>query len=611
MEKLLPFFERELGFLRRACHKFAAKYPKLAGNLLLAGEVSTDPHVERLIESVALLNARTAKLIEDDYVHFTEALLSVLYPHYLRPIPAQSIARVDFSGAKPNTINAVTRVPRGSEMKSLSGAKVKCKFKSVYDVTIAPIALSEVRFDTIIQAPSSLRLPDHVESGIRITIESTATGNALAAAQVPDLRVFIDGAASMRTALRDTLFMRAAGIYLETEGSWRLLEKSPFKPVGFADADAVLPFQPSEHAAYRHLSEYFSFPEKFDFFDIDLASLLVLSAPGCKRLSLHLALTGMDINAKHMLKPLSVNNLLLGCTPIVNLFQQGAAPIDVSHTRSSYPLLPNKMPADTCEIYSVDSVQLLRRFGQQSSTTEFVPYYSLRHGTGPSRKGHYWQLRRDEDMAGHSAGHEFSLSLIDHDFTPLQIGSSIASIELTCTNRNLPQALPCGAPGGDLSVECGTAGFPIRMLRQPTRSQRLASGRGAQWGLVSHLALNHRSLTRDGLTAFTAMLRLYALPDNAASQRQIDGIVDLAHTPSNAWLRHPQGSAYLNGIQIQVTLDEQAFAGSGIHVFGQLLDHFFGLYVHLNGFTQLVLLSSTSGKELLRCPARNGALTLA
>jgi type VI secretion system protein ImpG len=49
----------------------------------------------------------------------------------------------------------------------------------------------------------------------------------------------------------------------------------------------------------------------------------------------------------------------------------------------------------------------------------------------------------------------------------------------------------------------------------------------------------------------------------------------------------------------------------GIYAFAQILDQLFALHVHLNSFTRLVVLSHMSGKELLRCPPRNGELTLA
>ena len=99
MEDLLPYYERELGFLRRYGKEFAEQYPKIAARLLLSADGSQDPHVERLIESFALLSARTNKKIEDDYPEFTEALLEVMYPHYLRPFPSCSIARFDMGPA--------------------------------------------------------------------------------------------------------------------------------------------------------------------------------------------------------------------------------------------------------------------------------------------------------------------------------------------------------------------------------------------------------------------------------------------------------------------------------------------------------------------------------
>ncbi|MEO7495558.1 MAG: type VI secretion system baseplate subunit TssF, partial [Massilia sp.] len=99
MEQLLPYYERELGFLRRYSREFSERYPKIAGRLLIGGEVCEDPHIERMIESFALLNSRIAKRLDDDYPEFTEALFEVLYPHYLRPFPSCSIVQMDFRGA--------------------------------------------------------------------------------------------------------------------------------------------------------------------------------------------------------------------------------------------------------------------------------------------------------------------------------------------------------------------------------------------------------------------------------------------------------------------------------------------------------------------------------
>ena len=604
MEKLLPYYERELSMLRRAGAEFAGRYPKLAGSLQIRGETCADPHVERLIQASAFLNARVAKLLDDGHDHFTEALLGMLYPHYLRPMPSCSIARIDYSGARANEISTCNVLARGTAMKALGQGAVACRFRTVYDATVAPVAISAAWFEPYIQTPSSLSLPQDAGSAICITIESSAAGRSLAALGLSTLRVFIDGEASLSATLRDALFMRTACACIEADGQWRMLDHVPLTPVGFAEDEALLPAAPSEHSAYRLLSEYFAFPEKFDFFDIDFAACKLEDST---RFTLRLALADVrpDAPAARVLRALTAANLVLGCTPIVNLFQHPATPIRITHASSSYPLMPDEMPGNACDIYSIDSVQLVRKARDGSAVTEFFPYYSLRHGDGGERKGRYWLAHRDELM---TAGLEHTLSLVDRDFSPLRMESGTAALRLTCTNRDLPHGLQYGRASGDLSTESPIGSFPIRMLRRPTLSHRSSADR---WGLIAHLALNHRSLTQEGLPALSAMLRLHAQQDSAVSQRMIAGVTALSHRPATAWIRQAQGNAYLRGIEIHVSLDEEAYAGTGIHAFVQILDHLFGLHVHLNSFTRLVVLSHVSGKELMRCPPRNGALTLA
>src|SRR5271157_849183 len=92
-DDLLAYYERELTFFRQMGAEFAEKYPKVASRLLLDANRSEDPHVERMIEAAALLAARVHLKVDDDFPEITEALLSILYPHYTRPIPSLSITQ--------------------------------------------------------------------------------------------------------------------------------------------------------------------------------------------------------------------------------------------------------------------------------------------------------------------------------------------------------------------------------------------------------------------------------------------------------------------------------------------------------------------------------------
>ena len=76
--------------------------------------------------------------------------------------------------------------------------------------------------------------------------------------------------------------------------------------------------------------------------------------------------------------------------------------------------------------------------------------------------------------------------------------------------------------------------------------------------------------------------------------------------PTHACLPGNPFASFVRGTEIHITVDEANFVGSGLRLFAQVMDHFFGLYVHANSFTQLTLLSSEHGEELIRCEPRSG-----
>ncbi|WP_300751071.1 type VI secretion system baseplate subunit TssF [Janthinobacterium sp.] len=605
MEDLLPYFERELMSLRRLGREFHERYPRVGGALQLSDDTCPDPHVEHLIQSIALLSARVAKRLDDSYPELTEALLETLFPHYLRPFPSCSIVRATYPAIKSAGEVPLLAIPRGTEMDSAAVDGVRCCFKTSYDIVLSAMILAAARFDTVIRAPSCVVLPASASATLSIVIDGAIPAGQQA------LRVFIDGEPSFCAALRDALFMRAVGAYVETEvGRWTALTAVPLAPVGFAEDEALIPFDARSHMAYRVLSEYFVFPEKFNFFDIDLAAMRVMLPPGCQRFTLHLALTGLrpDSHRARILSSLSEANLQLGCSPVVNLFQRPGQPVSVTHLTADYGVVVDAAHAKSFEVVSIDSVKMVRRSGQKDVVTQFRPFYSMRHGEDV--KGHYWMLRNDAGLAITSPGHEKRITLVDSDFNPMNVEKTSLSIELSCTNRDLPNALKYGQAGGDLTPLRDAGSYAVHLLRRPTRTYRFPKG-SQHWRLISHLTVNHRALSQGGLPAFREMLTLYDLPQSPISRRQIEGIIRLEQAETVAWMRHKHGAALVHGTEIRMTLDDEAFVGSGWLLFVEVIDQFLGLYVQVNSFIELVVLSKQSDKELIRCKPRSGYLKLA
>lgn len=612
MEKLLPYYEQELGYLRRHLRDFAERYPKIAGRLLISGEVCEDPHIERMIESFALLNARIAKRLDDDYPEFTEALFEVLYPHYVRPFPSCSIAHIEAGDSQQQTTTSV--ISRGTQLNTRTVRGAACTFRTIYPVTIAPLAIAQARFEAVVQTPDAMHLPTGASAGIDITINSTSEQFALRDFSPPKLRVFIDGEPSFCAALRDTLFMRCIGAYVEGEhdGHWVTLDAIPLSPTGFDEDEALIDFPARSHAAYRLLTEYFCFSEKFNFFDIDLSALTAVLPPATRTITLHLVLSGIRSNSNlaRMLGTLSPNNVLLGCTPVVNLFRQRGEPIRLTHANTSYPVLADARRAFAYKVYAIESVNLVRQTPQGESIVEFRPFYSLKHAQEPEHNGHYWTLRHIDTIADKSPGFETQISIVDIDFDPAEVENSTLNIELTCTNRDLPSLLPYGQRGGDLFLEGDSSVRSINFLRRPTVSYHFERGYNVQWRLISQLALNHLSLSVGGAEALRETLTLYDLPRSPSSQRQIGGITGLSQQAVTAWLPGNPFPCLVRGIEVRLAVDEEAFVGSGIHAFGQIIERFLALYVHANSFTQLVILSNKNGEALFTCTPRSGELSL-
>ena len=99
-DELLTYYNRELAYIRNMGAEFSEANPRIAGRLRMAGGTSVDPHVERLIEAFAFLAARTRHKIEDEFPEICESLLSILYPHYLAPMPSASIIQCELNASQ-------------------------------------------------------------------------------------------------------------------------------------------------------------------------------------------------------------------------------------------------------------------------------------------------------------------------------------------------------------------------------------------------------------------------------------------------------------------------------------------------------------------------------
>jgi type VI secretion system protein ImpG len=146
-DELLGYYERELVFLRKMGADFARKYPKVASRLLMDEAKTEDPHVERMIEAFALLAGRVSLKLDDELPEITESFLNVLYPHYLAPIPSMAIAQLS-SGSPSDKITTIQKLDKGARLYSRPVDGTPCRFRTNYDVFLAPIEIQSAALES-------------------------------------------------------------------------------------------------------------------------------------------------------------------------------------------------------------------------------------------------------------------------------------------------------------------------------------------------------------------------------------------------------------------------------------------------------------------------------
>ena len=157
-DELLRAYQRELSYLRHMGAEFAARYPKIAARLDLSADACADPHVERLIESFAFLTARLQRQIDNEFPQFTGALLNVLYPHLLQPVPSMSVAQFEVDPEQGLPLSGFT-VPRGARLFAQTETGAVCRFRTAAPVTLWPVELTSAQLEGTESYPFLDRYP--------------------------------------------------------------------------------------------------------------------------------------------------------------------------------------------------------------------------------------------------------------------------------------------------------------------------------------------------------------------------------------------------------------------------------------------------------------------
>jgi type VI secretion system protein ImpG len=568
------YFQQELANLRDLGAEFSRMHPAVAP--MLSG-MSTDPDTERLLEGVAFLTALLRQRLDDDFPEIIQELFQLIWPHYLRPLPAATIMAFT-----PNVnLKQTVRVPKGVHLASESVEGTTCLFQTCYDVDVHPLVLEQAIFEEKPGRPAAIRLSMALQ------------GLGLNEWQPQTLRLYLTGNASQAADIYMLLcrYLRQIVLLPADKGEACILQPEHLHPVGFGTDDAVIVYPPQSFPGYRIIQEYFILPEKFLFVDLSGWNLW-RNRGASERFEIRFELKSPPFAPPRM----RAQNFALAATPAINLFPHDADPLRLDHRKSEYLVRPSGSNPHHYQTYNVTQVtgflqgtakeRTYAPFEMFSPNPDAIPTYHINVRQSPVRHGS-----------------DFYLSVAYPPGTGSPPSETL-SIQLQCTNGQLPEGLQIG------DIRYPTSNTPefvdFSNLRPPTSSILPLPGGNLHWKLLSHLCLNYRSLA--DAENLQALLGLYNFEENRdrpaflANQKRIAGIQGVQSHSADRLVQR----VIMRGREIHLDVRQDHFAGPGdLFLFGSILDHFFSLYASMNTYTQLRIKEVLKG-EVYQWPARIG-----
>ncbi|HCN7703427.1 TPA: type VI secretion system baseplate subunit TssF, partial [Escherichia coli] len=534
------YFREELDYLRQLSKLLATEKPHLARFL---AEKDADPDIERLLEGVAFLTGNLRQKIEDEFPELTHGLIKMLWPNYLRPVPAMTL--IEYTPDMDKSSVPVL-IPRNEQFTTNAGeirvdevlpsdAKKEepppCTFTLCRDIWLLPVRLEQI------ENRSTTR-----NGVINITF-SVAPGTDFRTLDLNKLRFWLGNDDNYT---RDQLYLWFCE-YLQgadlTVGEQHLrLPEFMLKAVGFEPQDAMLPWPKNVHSGYRILQEYFCYPDAFLFFDLC----------GCPALPDGLQAEFFTLQLRFS-RPLPVDirlrrdSLRLYCAPAINLFIHHAEAITLDNRRADYPLVPSRHYPQHYDVFSVNSVvsqvqDMFRKkdLGRPVSTQaarQWPAFESFSHQMEYSRKREvvYWHHRTKTSLFHRGFDHTLAFIHADGSYPSDEslLSNEVVSVSLTCTNRELPSQIRSGDITGTTGKNAAVASF--RNITRPTQPLWPVIDGSLHWSLLSAMNLNYLSLLdTDALKQVIANFDRHAIhhPQTARlSQQKLDAIERLETRP--------------------------------------------------------------------------------
>lgn len=558
MSKTLnQYFQLERQFLQEAAEHFIAQNPLQAArlNMDLSGEF--DPHIERLMEGAAYLNARTKQQIDLGIDHVTESILRHIAPQYLTPYPSMMVVEFNSKSerfVKTHQLHRHTRLLTeyiGDDVSNI-------EFTTTKSILIHPFRISAIKSMIGVNGCSDIELTFKINDGVE-----------LSSIDLDEIPLFINAKASVARQWYYYFTSKITGIKIKGSDDvvyWRGLQNN-IVGTNLDFDDGMMSSFFGEINQFELLKDYFLFEEKFMFISLRNIKL----RPNSHEFKI-------ELNFSESLDDVRVEPGLfkLHCVTAANIFSVSCEPISYTPKQLQYPLEISYGCVNK-ELISIKKVRAIT--ASDLTTHEFIDFHNTPGVDDKSYNYRLSQLRESQEVTRNY------LIFSGEIHEPMHV-----SVDALACNGNYPRH-----HGQSSHLTIGDSSLSIQLLAKnvcrPSLFLRPKFDNNFLSRVLTIINLNFADL--ENVDFFKEILRLHDWSRNSA--KIIESISKVNFSPFTKLHK----GIVVRGVIFEIIINDKNFKLSAeVYLFGVVINSWLNMIKPLNNYIETKITFEPSGKVI-------------
>ena len=524
--------------------------------------VINNPHVEILIEAFAHINASLDIVLEEQQDKLAKQILDLFYPHYNKPYPSTIITQF------VSKAESAFLMPKNTLFCALYN-KHSVTFSTCYNTELIPGTIKKIVFEKC----QEIVFNQKAESFVEIIIQ---TKQKFADSAINKLHFYINNAHNSGYLVYKNIYTSCCGISIlntDTQKTICFLETTFLKNMAADFETNILPEYNNSFLGYQIISEFFFLPEKYLFFELNLAK--VPKEKIDNQFSIRLYFTNQTLKNN-----IHNNSFIINCLPAINLFSKQSDPIEIDLKKLEYVIDIDKKSPNQYEIYQIKDVLM------ELNNTSISANHILHAYTSQDYEEQvFWSLNT-RILEGNYLQHKISLITKNEKIIEQ---ARCFSVDASVFERDAPAWLFANYEG-EIKLELMKPKVPvekIQCVKLPTMP--LYKDINTNYVILSHLNLNYFNIfiENNATKLLQELLMTYYLQSNNEENKLlIDAIKEVKITNCIDKIQVDRyNKQFCRGFKVCITLLNNDLLPPGlINIFSQMLKQFFRYYAPINSF---------------------------